>query len=134
RERLRSAASTRLLERHRGQEIRKGLPLTAALLRRGLPLLLDAALEDEEVSVRFDALSRVEGASQLGGFHYAPVLFHEAERPSSELRLLLAAYGLLLGRVQGKEPGVGMLIHGRECQARRGRLVAVTGAARRIPR
>jgi hypothetical protein len=41
RERIRQAATTRLLARHSGQETPSGQPLDADLLKRGLPLLLD---------------------------------------------------------------------------------------------
>jgi hypothetical protein len=45
-------------------------------------------------------LLRVAGPSALSEFHYIPVLFHEAERPSLELRILLGLYGAILGTVQ----------------------------------
>jgi hypothetical protein len=39
----------------------------------------------------FDALLRGVGDSPLGGLHYQPVLFHEAEKVTPDLRLLLSA-------------------------------------------
>src|SRR3954452_12711326 len=78
RERVRSQATAKLLVRHAGREVPCGQPLTSELLLRGLPLLLDAVFADDDLCVRFDALLRVDGESKLGGFHYAPVLFHEA--------------------------------------------------------
>ena len=39
------------------------------------------------MAVRFDALLRVDGESRLGAFHYLPVLFHEAEKPTLGLRV-----------------------------------------------
>ena len=56
--------------------------VTPAVLKRGVPLILDATLEDEGHAIRVDALQRASGPSTLSDFHYIPVLFHEAERPS----------------------------------------------------
>jgi hypothetical protein len=100
RQRIRDAASAKLLERYDGAEVPTRLPLEASLLERGSRLLLDASLEDEEMSFHFDALLCVEGESRLGGFHYVPVLFHEAEKLTLELRTFLAVHGLVLGTIQ----------------------------------
>ena len=51
-----------------------------------MPLLLDAVFKDEDLSVRFDALLRVDGDSPLGCFHYQPVIYHEAEKATANLR------------------------------------------------
>jgi predicted RecB family nuclease len=133
REHVRSAAVVKLLSRH-GQGAPRGQPLTADLLRQGHALLLDAVLEDDDLSLRFDALVRVEGGSGLGDFHYLPVLFHEAERPKEEVRALLGIFGLLLGAVQGKEPAAGVLIHGRGCTGQKVKLSGVADRARRLLR
>src|SRR4051812_7039742 len=96
---VRAAARAKLLARHPGQDVPTGVPLTTDLLKRGLPLLLDATYEDDDLSVRFDALVRV-GESPL----YLPVLFHEAEKATAGLRLLLWLHGAVLAGVHGKEP------------------------------
>jgi predicted RecB family nuclease len=132
RERVRLAATDLLLRRNRGGEVLRGASLTPEVLRRGVPLLLDATLEGEGLSVRFDALLRVPGPSPCGDFHYLPVLFHEAERPTKELRALLQLLGLLLGTVQGAEPAAGVLVHGRGCEVRRLKLRPKDGRARRL--
>jgi predicted RecB family nuclease len=131
---VRAAATAKLVARHPGQEVPSGLPLTAELLKRGLPLLLNATFEDGDLSVRFDALVRAEGESPLGRFHYVPVLFHEAEKMTAGLRLLLGVHGVILGGVQGKEPAIGILFHGRACQERKVRLASVHQQARRMLR
>src|SRR4051812_39135023 len=41
----------------------RGVAVTAATLKEGKALLADATLEDEILSLRFDALKRAEGAS-----------------------------------------------------------------------
>jgi predicted RecB family nuclease len=132
RERIGRAATPKLLARYDGDEIPSGLSLTADVLKRGLPLLLDATFEDEDLSVRFDALLRVNGASLLGGFHYQPVIFHEAEKATANLRMLLTLHGLILCGVQGKEPSAGILFHGRGCQERKTKLTGVVAQARRL--
>jgi hypothetical protein len=38
-------------------------------------------LEDDCYSIDFDGLEKVDGASDLGNFHYVPVLFTEAQQP-----------------------------------------------------
>jgi predicted RecB family nuclease len=131
---VRAAARAKLLTRHPGVEAPQGRRLDAGLLKLGLPLLLDAAFEDDDFLIRFDALLRVEGGSPLGPFHYAPVLFDEAEKPTPELRLILAAHADLLGGVQGKVPARGVLMHGGGCQERKFDLAGVGKQARRLLR
>jgi predicted RecB family nuclease len=134
RERIRQAATTGLLARQDGDQVPIGLPLTVDLMKHGLPLLLDASFEDDDLSVRFDALLRVEGDSPLGGFHYQPVIFHEAEKATANLRMLLALYGVILCGIQGKEPATGILIYGCGCQERKAQLAGVMVVARRLLR
>jgi len=122
RERVRLAGTNKLLVRYKENEVLRGCIVTPAVLKRGVPLLLDATVEDEEFSLRFDALQRAAGASRLGGFHYVPVLFHEAERPARKPRALLELLGLVLGTIQGWQPSWAVLIHGRYCEAKRLRL------------
>src|SRR5215469_13479802 len=75
--------------------------ITAARLKQGAPLLVDAVIEDDGMSIRFDALKRVDGASKLGGHHYIPVLHNHGDRVGRSGKLLLAALGLTIARVQG---------------------------------
>src|SRR5262249_30276924 len=51
-----------------------GAVVTAALLKQGAPFLLDAGLENDGLSLRLDALKRMDGSSKLGDHHYLPVL------------------------------------------------------------
>ena len=105
--RVRLAATDKLLTRHGACEILRSPTVTPAVLKRGVPLILDATLEDEGHAIRVDALQRASGPSTLS-FHYGPVLFHEAERPSHIQRSLLALCGLLLDTLQGRAPGYGI--------------------------
>lgn len=123
RNRIRRAAADKLRGRHKNEDILQGVALTYSLLKRGVPLLLDATVEDHALSIRFDALQKEAGPSRLGDFHYIPVMFDEAERPRRQQKELLELYGAILGGLQGKPPGSGMLIHGQGCTVRRITLV-----------
>src|SRR6476646_6069705 len=62
----REQALTRLAARFGERAAGRGVAVTSALLRQGAPFLLDASLEDGDLSLRFDALKRMDGASKLG--------------------------------------------------------------------
>jgi len=115
------AAADKLARNKKGDVVR-GLAITIETLKRGVPLLLDASVEDENFSVCFDALQKEAGPSMLGSFHYIPILFHQAERPASLQKDLLELYGLIIGDLQGKYPSSAVLIHGQGCNLRRFRL------------
>ena len=119
---VRLRAIDKILARHGEDQVARHVPLTAATLKGGPLFVLDAALEDEVISLHFDGLKRVGGASKLGGFHYVPVVFHEAEQVRKGQRLLLEAHALLLSRVQGRMPGCGIVWHGKGCRATKVRL------------
>lgn len=121
RNQVRLAAADKLARNNKG-DVAQQLAVTLGTLKRGAPLLLDASVENEELSVCFDALKKEAGPSLLGNFHYIPVLFHDAERPSRLQKDLLELFGLIIGDLQGKYPGSGVLIHGRSCNVRRFRL------------
>jgi predicted RecB family nuclease len=130
--RVRLAAIDRILARHAVDGVVRNLPLTASALREGPSFVLDASLEDDHLSLHFDGLKRVNGASTLGDFHYIPMLFHEARQVVKEQRLLLEVYGLLLSRLQGKAPAFGVVWHGKECRATRVRLSPDLRKAERV--
>src|SRR4051812_9151692 len=70
-------AGASLIGRHRDEEAMRGLKATPATLGQGAPLILDATVEDDEFSVTFDGLERVDDPSRPGGYHYIPVLVAE---------------------------------------------------------
>src|SRR5262249_2528523 len=86
--------------------------ITAATVKEGTPLLADIDVEDEGLSLHLDALLRVDGRSKLGDHHYVPVLHHHEEKVGRRQKLLLALFGLVLGRVQGQPPGIGLIARG----------------------
>jgi hypothetical protein len=75
----------------------RGTAITAATLKQGAPMLADAILEDDSMSIRFDGLKRADEASKLGGHHYVPVLHNHGDKVSRQQKLLLAVLGLAPG-------------------------------------
>jgi predicted RecB family nuclease len=122
REEVRQQAIAKILAKYPEAEVARDIPLTVAALQSGPPFVLDASLEDDFVSLRFDGLKRVDGPSKLGEFHYIPMLFHEGRKVGKEQRLLLELHGLLLSKTQGKSPAYGILWHGKECTSTKIRL------------
>jgi predicted RecB family nuclease len=122
RQEVRQQATDMILAKNTEAKVARGVPLTVAALQSGAPFVLDATLDDDSLSLAFDGLKRVDGASKLGDFHYVPILFHEGEQIHQEQRLLLNLYGLFLSRLQGRCPDTGIAWHGKDCNATRVRL------------
>jgi len=117
RNRVRLAGADKLVARHKEADILRGGSLTPAVMKRGVPLLLDVTVENETLSIHFDALQKGPGPSRLGNFHYIPVFFHETEKPRRLQKDLLALHAFIVGELQGRQPGSGVLIYGRACNA-----------------
>lgn len=103
----------------------RGVPVTAATLNQESPLLVDTTLDDDGISLRLDALKRVDGTSNLGDYHYRPDLHIHGNNVGRPRKLLLAVLGLAIARVQGIRPAMGLIALGPE-----GRLVKVRLDAR----
>ena len=103
-------------------DIKTGIPLTAATLRAGLSYVLDPILDDHPWFLRFDGLKKVDEPSALGDFHYVPMLFHEGHNVGKSQKLLLELYGWLLTPIQGRHPAYGVVWHGQECKGTKIRL------------
>ena len=78
REGLRRKAYQKIQSRHKQNTIATGVSVTRAELSSGADYLLRATLNDENYSLAFDGLQKVDGVSALGSFHYVPALFTEA--------------------------------------------------------
>jgi predicted RecB family nuclease len=98
--------------------------ISAATLKQGVPLLADAVLQNDTVSLMFDALKRAEGASGVGDYHYVPVLHNNAEKVGRQQKILLAVFGLALASVQGLRPPTGLVVRGSEARLGKVRLDA----------
>jgi predicted RecB family nuclease len=117
REELRQQTTAALMSRYRDGENLSGSVLTHPAPGTGAPVILDAVVENEEFSLRFDGLKRVDDPSRPSNPHYIPILVFEGEKVREEHRRLLEVYALVLGKVQGAEPRSGVIIHGRECRS-----------------
>jgi predicted RecB family nuclease len=110
----RKGALAKLVARFGEGDACRGLSVTVESLKQGKPLLVDAVLEDEVLSLRFDALKRTDGASKLGDHYYLPVLHNHTDKNGHRQKLLLAVFGLVLARVQGLRPATGLVARGPE--------------------
>jgi predicted RecB family nuclease len=118
----REEAVAKLVVRFGEGDACRGVAVTAATLKKGAPLLPDATLDSDVLSLRFDALKRAEGASKVGDHHYLPVLHKYADKVGRQQKLLLTVLGLGLARVQGLRPAVGLIARGSESQLGKVRL------------
>jgi predicted RecB family nuclease len=122
RQEVRQQAIDKMIAKHAEGEVVRDILLTTAAVRSGRSYLLDATLEDDLMSLRFDGLKRIDEPSKLGAFHYVPILFHESRKVGKEQKLLLELYALALSRLQAKMPTSGYVWHGKECTTTRVRL------------
>src|SRR3954469_2597542 len=118
----REQAIAKLVARFGEGAARRGTAVTVATLRSGPALLADATLEDESLSLRFDALKRAPGPSGLGDHHFLPVLHEHGEKVGRQQKILLAVLGLALARVQGVRPTAGLVARGPDARLGKVRL------------
>lgn len=121
-----------MLARHQAGGILRDEVLVPSVLKCGATAILDGRLEDDTFSLLFDGLERVEGKSGIGDFHYVPVLYYHGERIPREQRLLLTIYGLILEDLQGKQPGGGMIVRGKESRVTKVQFIEDIRKARRL--
>jgi hypothetical protein len=84
----REEALAKLVARFGEADSCRGVSLTLAKLKQGTPLLVDASLEDDSMSIRLDALKRANGASKVGDHHYIPVLHNHDDNLGRRVKLL----------------------------------------------
>jgi predicted RecB family nuclease len=108
-----------LLSCHPAGETCQGATLTADDLAQGTSVFLDAKVDTEVVSLRYDGLVRVEGVSRLGNFHYVPVICQAGLKIRRQTRDLLAFLGMVLEAIQGRQPATGIVICGPACRRTR---------------
>ena len=127
-------AISKILSKTPRDDVRSNIPLTAASLQAGSSYVLDSIFEDDPLSLSFNGLKKVDGPSELGDFHYVPMLFYEGHRVGKAQRLLLEFHGWLLSRNQGRLSANGIVWHGPECKATKVRLNPDTRRCERILR
>ena len=81
-------------------------------LRAGDEIFFNFCVTVGGLNSQIDAVKRVEGVSQLGPFHYIPMLFCRNVRIRKNQKLWLAYRALVLGQAQGRIPDNGVIIYG----------------------
>src|SRR5258708_1745885 len=132
REEVRLRAFDTILGDNPTDRVERGSALTLATLKHGATFILDATFEEDRFLVRFDGVKRVNGSSRAGAFHYVPILFHESCHLRKEHKLLLASFGAILARIQGRHPDFGIVWHGKESRASKVRLNVAMQSAERL--
>jgi len=132
RDEVRHNAIDKISAHNQENHVASNLILTTTTLEQGPLFVLDAIIEDDFISLSFDGLKRVPGASKLGQFHYIPMLFYAGARIRKEQRLLLDLRALLLSKYQGLVPASGIIWHGRDCTATTVRLNPALRKAKHI--
>jgi predicted RecB family nuclease len=115
RQELRDKAIEKILHHYPEGTVVQGITLTRLELLKSPSFVLDASLLDNDRLILFDGLKRVNGDSNLGNFHYEPVLFSESCQIHETQRLLLEILRLFLARIQTTPPTKGVVYHGNEC-------------------
>ena len=85
-------------------------PYTAATMRHGSTVLLNACLQADGLAAGCDVLTRVEEPSSRGRHWYAPTLCVGTYSISTEQKLAITFTGYVLGRLQPTPPMAGRLI------------------------
>src|SRR5215218_7789706 len=85
------------------------IELTSKLLSQGLPEIIGSLYETTSSSIQFDGLQRVAGRSDIGGFHYIPILFHPNGQMQEFQISLLDVYSFILNKLQGRSPERGII-------------------------
>jgi predicted RecB family nuclease len=106
--------------------------LTSEHLIQGPAFIVDSHIQREHFAYYFDALQRVSGASQLGSFHYAPVLFSNNRSSSDSQKLRLCCNGLILEQLQQLYPRTGMLVSGAAYRLRTVDLITQRHKAQKV--
>ncbi|MFC1509059.1 TM0106 family RecB-like putative nuclease [Candidatus Omnitrophota bacterium] len=75
-------------------------------------IIIDAEVDSGGICSHCNMLEKVSGKSNLGNFHYIPLLLNENDKLSKESKLLLGFDGLAIGNFQGRMPDFGKIIHG----------------------
>ena len=125
-------AIDKLLAKHSEDHVLHNVTLTRSLLKQGATIILDAVIENSILSVHVDGLKRVPGASQVGAFHYVPILFHEGEKIHEEQKDLITLLSIALGALQGRQPDSGIIVYGQECKISTVQLSSRLRGAQRI--
>jgi predicted RecB family nuclease len=90
-------------------EAPNSVELTSCYLRKGEPLILGGVFETARISLQIEGLQRVPGSSDIGDFHYLPLVFQSGAEVHKTLNVLLDVYGFILSSFQGRSPNKGII-------------------------
>src|SRR5882724_11788797 len=70
-----AVAISRMTALHNSEQIVRGVQLTPEVLKQGRMYFVQTTLDHEDLCLQYDGLMRLKGVSDLGAFHYVPMLF-----------------------------------------------------------
>ena len=88
--------------------------LTPSFLSKGLTPIWNGVFETDLMSLHIAGLQRVDGPSNIGDFHYLPLVLQSGSGSHETRRLLLDVYGFILSNLQGRVPDQGIIWKGEE--------------------
>lgn len=131
-EKFKFKAISEIIAKYPKDSVLQNLSITDAILRQGTLLLLDVVLNDEILSLHIDGLKRESGESQLGSFHYIPILFNDGDNVYKEQKYLLALCSIILNHLQGRQPQNGIVINSPKCKIKKIKLEPYFHNAQRV--
>jgi predicted RecB family nuclease len=88
--------------------------LTLKELKFGKPLIINTAIEVDDLYCTFDALKKISLDSNSSSFQYVPVLYLRDQQISTKDKVLLAFKSYVLSRLQTSTAAYGHIVYGRE--------------------
>src|SRR5262245_61214986 len=85
-------------------------PYSLENLRKGSKVLINTHLQVDGLAEDCGVLTRVEGTSAFGKYHYEPSIFVGTHSVSKEQQLELSFVGYVLERLQSTLPAVGRIV------------------------
>ena len=92
-------------------DVENSVALTLKLMQKGVPLIYQGTLQNDDWRGRPDLLRRVEGQSDFGDWMYEPVDIKSSHNLEKYQKLQLMFYAVLLEEVQGRFPSRGYIIN-----------------------
>ncbi len=92
------------------QESRDIQPYAVDYLKNGANFVDNALLQIAGLEAECGLLTKVQGPSLLGNYHYEPTIFVGTHKISGEQKLELAFVGYVLGQLQSKPPVAGRIV------------------------
>ncbi|NQX84896.1 MAG: TM0106 family RecB-like putative nuclease [Flavobacteriaceae bacterium] len=85
-------------------------PFRNGLIEKGINLIKDINIKTSNYYFQCDLLQKAIGKSDLGNYHYEPIIFLGQNKNTKYDRIKLAVLGLILGEIQGKRPVKGFIV------------------------